>query len=342
MKALIRSSILLLGALLLALCIASCHQAEESETAAESSATTASATETDAPSNPEAPSESTVETLPEIESVTDADSQPDRPPETETVRETGTARETETEIETETETESLPETTVGTEGESDSDTETETQPETETASESDTETETISDSEPMPTPTPGSLGHVQFDRGYVEDGIVYGRLFATPASNGPTLQILRTKQDFNEFSHYSVHDFASLAQTARSDSLRAFAAAMATFDDGFFEEYALAVICPGGASGSFYYRVSTDAADGKAEITVATLTPENGIATMDIVRWAILVPLSKEVSEADITFRQATEVYKNPPPAGDVLVPEGTVIPPEIPRGPKEDNADGA
>ncbi len=154
------------------------------------------------------------------------------------------------------------------------------------------------------SPAVGTLTDAEFTRGYTDDaGVVYGRLLgAYPAGEGMTLQILASAEDFARFSYLSVEEYRQ--QGVKGD---AFAAAMAGFDAAFFETHDLAVIRTGGGSGSLRFRACAEVSDGQTEITVTTLAPS--ACTMDLVFWAILVPVEKGTSAERITLRENTERY---------------------------------
>ncbi len=176
----------------------------------------------------------------------------------------------------------------------------------------------------QPTPTPvtpddGTLSNIEFDRGYTDaGGVVYGRILgALPAGNRITLQMVHNVRELNEFSLHSVADYAAEAAS------NVVFAAMAAFDETFFETHDLAIVCPGGASGSYRYSASVSEENDRLCIKLTTLMPANGIATMDIVHWAILVPVEKgSVTDGVVVL------YSMSPVVNEDLWPEDIELPP--------------
>ncbi len=72
-------------------------------------------------------------------------------------------------------------------------------------------------------------------------------------------------------------------------------------DAAFFAEHTLAVIRPGGASGTIRYRVTVTTTDGKTAIRVDP-TPAGGAMTKDIYYRIVLVPLDRDISLSDLTL----------------------------------------
>ncbi len=133
-----------------------------------------------------------------------------------------------------------------------------------------------------------------------EDNILYGPTLAGyPLGSAPTVDILTSAAEFHA-RFPEAKDAASEDAASGEHSEDMFFSSLADADDDFFARYDLALIRTRGASGSVRYATTVEEGESGA-LTIRVDARHPGAETMDIVYYAILVPIPRTEGRGTVT-----------------------------------------